>query len=287
MNIGTQYKLDDEFKAIARLFQSKYRAEVLGVEFEDYGNRLTDSDAQALLNYYGKVNCKEVLRKRYPFYSKKRDADLLRSEHIPFNLIAPLDADREAAREIISTAWGIQCKEILSVEMEYAPSPKEEYLNDGTAFDTYIKAQLKDGRTCGIGIEVKYTEQDYPVGVTEKKRVQDHHSLYWTTARASCCFRNSDDEIFGTDQFRQVWRNHLLGLSMIQHSDIDLFFSVTLFPDGNTHFHKVIPRYKSLLTEHAQAYVIGSTFEQFISAIEGPTDFLEWKNWLERRYVIK
>lgn len=95
MKIGTQYKPDDKFKAAARLHQSKYRAEVLQVEFEDYGNRLNDFDAQALLNYYDKLNSQKALRDRYPFYSKKRDADMLRSEHIPFNLLAPLDTNRE------------------------------------------------------------------------------------------------------------------------------------------------------------------------------------------------
>ncbi len=68
MNIGTQYKPDDEFKAKARLLQSKYRAEVLEVEFKDYGNRLSDSDAEALLNYYSKLNSRDVLRQRYPNY---------------------------------------------------------------------------------------------------------------------------------------------------------------------------------------------------------------------------
>ena len=85
MEIGTQYKLDDEFKTIARLHQSKYRAEVLQVEFQDYGNRLNDTDGQALLNYYDKLNSRKKLRHRYSSYSRKRDADMLRSEHIPFN----------------------------------------------------------------------------------------------------------------------------------------------------------------------------------------------------------
>ena len=61
MNIGTQYKPDDEFKSLARLFQSRYRAEVLQVEFQDYGNRLADSDAEGLLNYYSKLNSREAL----------------------------------------------------------------------------------------------------------------------------------------------------------------------------------------------------------------------------------
>lgn len=287
MNIGTQYKLDDEFKAKARLFQSKYRAEVLEVGFQDYGNRLTDSDAQALLNYYSKLNSRDVLRKRYPSYSRKRDADLLRSEHIPFNLLAPLNTDREAAVKIISDVWNIPCAKIQAIEIEYAPSPKENYLNDGTAFDTYLKVLLENGNTCGIGIEVKYTEQAYPIGQTESVNINNHDSLYWATARASGVFNNPEDAIFGTDEFRQVWRNHLLGLKMSQVGDVDEFYSITLFPKGNNHFNHVIPEYISHLKDKAKPYVIGCTFEKFIPAIQGTVEFEEWKHWLDQRYIIK
>jgi len=287
MEIGTQYKPDDEFKTAARLHQSKYRAEVLQVEFEDYGNRLNELDAQALLNYYEKLNSRKALRDRYPSYSKKRDADMLRSEHIPFNLLAPLDTNRELAVSTISKAFGINCVQIEMIEIEYAPSPKADYLNDGTAFDTYFKVRLLNGKTCGIGVEVKYTEQDYPIGKTEAVNVKNHQSPYWNTARASGCFANPDDEIFGTDPLRQIWRNHLLGLSMVEHGDIDEFYSVTLFPSGNDHFHMVLPQYISQLTDDAQSHVFGCTFEKFISAIGGTRDFEEWKEWLERRYVVK
>ena len=145
MNIGKQYQPDDAFKAVARRHQSKYRAKVLQVGFQGYGNRLCDADAEGLLNYYDKLNSREVLRHRYPKYSRMRDADLLRSEHIPFNLLAPLDTNREAAIKIFSRAWNIDCSAINTIEMEFAPSPKEKYLNDGTAFDTYIETTLKDG----------------------------------------------------------------------------------------------------------------------------------------------
>lgn len=287
MPIGTQYKPDDEFKAKARLFQSKYRDEILGVDFQDYGNRLTDSDAKALLNYYSRLNSRNVLRQRYPNYSRKRDADLLRSEHIPFNLLAPLATNLEAAASIIAKAWNIDCSEITLIEIEYAPSPKEEYLNDGTAFDTYLNIILKNGKSCGIGIEVKYTEQAYPIGKTELINVQNHNSLYWQTARASGVFKNPDDEIFGTDEFRQIWRNHLLGLKMIQTGDVDEFYSITLFPDGNNHFHHVIPKYTSRLKDKAKPYLIGCTFEKFISSIQGSPEMNEWKEWLNQRYIIK
>ena len=89
-SIGPQYEHDDHFKAAARLHQSAYRAKVLKVGFDKYGNRLTEWAGRALLNYYDGLGVREALRQRYPTYTKSRDADMLRSEHIPFNLFAPL-----------------------------------------------------------------------------------------------------------------------------------------------------------------------------------------------------
>ncbi len=287
MEIGNQYRPDDKFKAAARLHQSKYRAEVLRVDYEEYGNRLTDEDAQMLLNYYDKLNSRAVLRNRYPSYSKKRDADMLRSEHIPFNLLAPLETNQTKAIEIIKRAFGIDCIAIDFVGMEYAPTPRDYYLNDGTSFDTYIEVRAPTSEKIGIGIEVKYTEQDYRIGKTEKTNVEDHESPYWKTARASQCFNNPDDEIFGSDPLRQIWRNHLLGLSMIEHEVIDKFYSITLFPNGNEHFHKKIPRYVSLLKGEKKRYVFRCTFEKYIASISGTPEFTEWREWLERRYIVK
>jgi len=102
------------------------------------GQQSPNHDARALLNYYNKLNSRAVLRQRYPGYSRKRDADLLRSEHIPFNLLAPLDTNREVAASIISNAWGIDCAEIQNIEIEYAPSPKEKYLSPYSRMGTSI-----------------------------------------------------------------------------------------------------------------------------------------------------
>ncbi len=286
MNIGKQYDPDNAFKAAARLHQSSYRAEVLEVGSYQYGNRLSKTDGQALLNYYEGLNSRAALRERHPTYSGSRDADMLRSEHIPFNLLAPLDTDRESAIHIIATAFGIECASIESIEMEYAPEPKEDYLDDGTAFDTYIKVSLPDGRSCGIGIEVKYTEQDYPIGKRESINVNDHDSLYWETARASGCFTDPDDAIFGSDSLRQIWRNNLLGLSMVARDEIDEFYSIILFPKGNTHFQDVLPEYISRLKDHSKSSVFGCTFEKFIAAIGGSPEFDQWREWLSRRYLV-
>jgi len=97
---------------------------------------------------------------------------------------------------------------------------------------------------------------------------------------------DADDRVFGSDPLRQIWRNHLLGLAMIQQGNIYQFYSITLFPHGNNHFHKELPRYRALLTDQERACVFGCTFEKFIASIDGSSDFLAWKEWLKRRYVV-
>ena len=287
--IGEKCASDDGFKKKARLHQSKYRAEVLQVAWQDYGNRLKDDDAQegGLLNYYDQLNSREVWKKRFnSSYSRKRDADMLRSEHIPFNLLAPLDTDRQLAVTVIHKAFGITCQSIDVIEMEYAPKPRGDFLDDGTAFDTYIRVTMPDGKKCGMGIEVKYTERAYRIGKTEKVKVEDKSSRYWDVARKSGCFLNPDNESCAEDNVRQMWRNHLLGLSMKKTGVIDEFYSITLFPDSNKHFHEHLPEYCALLQVEEQTRVLGCTFERFIAAIGGSPEFDAWRQWLERRYLV-
>ena len=106
-SIGPQYEPDYHFKAAARLHQSAYRANVLKVDFDKYGNRLTELASRALLNYYDGLGVREALRQRYPTYSKSRDADMLRSEHIPFNPFAPLIGRPDLANRLLYRILGV------------------------------------------------------------------------------------------------------------------------------------------------------------------------------------
>ena len=284
--LGNQYKQDDKFKAVARLHQSQYRSTVLNVDYDGYGNRLTDKDARKLLNYYDGLNVRNILKSRYPSYSKRRDADMLRSEHIPFNLFAPLRADLKLAKEIIWKAFDIKCKEIKSIEFEYAPKPKQDYLNDATSFDAYIKYLNERNELSGIGIEVKYTEKEYGIGKTEKKNVENPNSLYWEVTRFSKVFIDDANPILAKNAMRQIWRNHLLGLSMLLKKNIVNFNSITLYPRGNKHFHSVIPEYQALIQEPHRHHVFGCTLEKFISSIDGGEDFQLWRSYLEKRYIV-
>ena len=279
--LGKQYEKDDAFKASARLHQSQYRSSVLNVDFDEYGNRLTEADAKSLLNYYDRLNVRSALRERYSNYSKMRDADMLRSEHIPFNLFSPLASHPDLAKRVIESLLGIDCNAPFDIRFEYAPEPKGNYLDDGTAFDTYIQFNR-----VGIGIEVKYTEQAYRIGETEKKNVENLQSRYWEVTRDLESFIDDRNPLLGTDEMRQIWRNHLLGLSMLQRGDLDEFYSITLYPEGNDHFQYAIPAYRDLLADRGRAQVFGCTFERFIDSIDGDDEILKWKGYLTDRYLI-
>ena len=292
IDIGEQYPLDESFKAAARLHQSQYRANVLQVACNEYGNRLTETDAKAHINYYEGLNVKRALRKRYPYDSISRDGDMLRSEHIPFNILAPLRTSPTLAKHIIKNAFGLESKAPYKIKIEFAPKPKQVHLDDATSFDTFIGFTDNQGKKIGLGIEVKYTEKGYPIGETEKKKITNKESRYWNVTRESSAFLDDNNTELKKDEYRQIWRNHLLGLSMCQlnpgnENKLDDFYSIILYPSGNLHFNQAIPEYQSFLKEPCRHKVFGCTYEKFIQAIEGDEEIMRWKKYLTDRYIIR
>ena len=194
---------------------------------------------------------------------------------------------------------------MLNIIIEYAPSPKEEYLNDLTSFDTYVDYKDSRGARCGIGIEVKYTEQGYRIGKGEESKINDKSSTYYRVTRESGCFNYgglSEEEFikrnFGKhargDDLRQLWRNHILGLSMKLHSDgLQDFLSVHLYPSFNEHFNpkksKVLDIYCSLLNDSGKKTFKSLTYENLFETMKKcGMDKIDggWIPYLIHRYVF-
>jgi len=222
-------------------------------------------------------------------YSKQLFSNLLRSEHIPFNLFIPLRNDLDFAKIVFNKLLSNTIKDIFRIKIEFAPSPKEKYLNDRTSFDTYIEYTHMDGSSGILGIEVKYTEQGYPLKrkSTEEIQIKDKESKYWSTTKKSGLFKIGVDEKLIQDDYRQIWRNHILGESISQVDNTKHFTSITIYPEGNTHINEALAEYQGFLI--SQDRVLGITYEEYLSTLTefSPSRrFRHWIDYLQKRYIV-
>jgi hypothetical protein len=296
--IGPQYSRDKAtdrtgFLEKARLHQSKYRAFNLKVPYDRHGNYLTQQDASNGLNFYNDFDVFQEVKKRYPNYSKPLYANMLRSEHIGFNLFVPFKTNLNFGKNVLNKFLDGQIKSIDRIEIEYAPSPAEKYLNDKTSFDAYIEYTQSDNQKGIIGIEVKYTEHEYPLkfGSKQETDIQNKDSKYYKVCEQSGLYKTNTIDKLISDKFRQVWRNQLLGESIILEDSVKFkyFTSLTIFPKGNLHFVETSLEYINMLKSNNNKFV-PVTYEDFLHVCNQykPNDrFGKWLNYLNERYIIE
>lgn len=222
----------------------------------------------------------------------------LRSEHIPYNLFFPMMKleNREATKCFFNELLGTDAiAEVQNVMIEFAPQPKYNYLNDGTSFDAFVLYRHKDGYKGGIGIEVKYTEREYAIGETEFKNTHDEEGNvklsehYERVTRESGYYLPQSEEQLVSDNLRQIWRNHILGASMVQNGGISHFSSMTIFPDANPHFHTAPEEYRKVLTDKGNASFFTFTYEKMFETMKHhfrTDEQVRWIEYLYQRYLF-
>ena len=226
------------FKAHARKKQSLFRQMVLGIpydpkhKFGKYGAFLMEPFASLGYNFcdvyrsYILNGIKERYTKMNAALHEGLMGNMLRSEHIPWNVFYPMKSDLQATaallKEILITD---EIDNVTDVRIEWAPQ-KESALDDNTSFDTYIE-YMYNGKECGVCIEVKYTEEGYPFGKLEKKRVMEQEDSLYATKTRQCglytneiCNHHLSETLLCKDDYRQIWRNHLLGATMVMNGQI-------------------------------------------------------------------
>jgi hypothetical protein len=300
MNKAVPYEGDNTFRADARRHQSEFREKVLAIDFDAsdkraiYGNLLPkDAAMEGLIFYEGyRDHIMKVAKDRYgKINGTIRYSNLLRSEHIPLNIFAPMEKSIEKAVELFNDIISGGIARIEGIWIEYPRSYNPtKYLHDRTSFDTFISYTSNTGLRGGIGIEVKYTEVGYKIGDTENEEMGNVFHPYAKITRACGYYLNPRPEAFKKDNLRQIWRNHILGAAMIDDGDLDIFHHIHLYPKGNTHFDKIaIPNYLELLTKKGKETFIGLTYENLFRLMDKyftTSQETDWVGYLKRRYLF-
>ena len=130
-DIGRQYSKDDltdksGFLRKARLHQSKYRANILNVPCDKFGNYLTEEDGRKGKNFYDGFKIFDAV-KDYRDYNKPLYSNMLRSEHIPFNLFIPFNQGNHTKaflKNVLNAFFNNTIQSIEKIKIEYASSAK-------------------------------------------------------------------------------------------------------------------------------------------------------------------
>lgn len=300
-----------KFKKMAEEHQEFFKSVILGLhtcglfwnwktkETVPFKRYLTDEDAQAGMIFYEGFRDRILASAldKYTFNGRHKSlyVDMLRSEHIPFNIFVPMGLDDYARKE---TAFVfnkfLKHTRIASVDNIIIEDDRfcdnKDYLDDKTAFDAYIAYTDVNGKRGGIGIEVKYTEASYKIRRKEYKFCTKDDSPYWETTRWSECFTDDPEKMKIKDDFRQIWRNHLLGLAMLKNKQIDVFTHIHLYPKENGHFEEILPIYENkFLTEKGRKTFLALTYEELFSEMEKEftkENFVQWVQYLKERYLF-
>jgi hypothetical protein len=204
-----------------RFHQSWYRRHVLGLppgpnpaaRGTVYGNMLQPEHGKQGYNFLSAAThnlAEGRLHEAQGMVEPNRlRSNLLSSQPMCFNLLAPLAQDLELASRLLTGLPGLpDSLRVTEVKIEYAP-PKEQHLNDNTAFDAWIGYE-RDHAVCGfVGIETKLTEPFSQAGYAFDDRYARwrHQPEWW--------WRPGAEEEFSDKQFNQLWRNHLLAFSVL------------------------------------------------------------------------
>jgi hypothetical protein len=183
-------------------------------------------------------------------------------------------------------------KRVQKILFEWWPEPKGEFLNDNTAFDSYMEYIDENDACHAVGIEFKYTEREYEYGKKEKKLLFEKKSIYWKKAKLSKLYKPNSYENLRSKPLKQMFRNHLLGNALIlsnQLKHLRSFTSVLIYPADNTHIAEYTKKYQQLLTPENDLAFIPVTFEKFISTCEKCHESeitAKWLQYLKVRYII-
>jgi hypothetical protein len=123
------------------------------------------------------------------------------------------------------------------------------FLNSLRAFDVMFVLDLADGTQGVVGVDTKYHERTKP----ETPKATNLRRYLEVAERAAVFEPRAIDMVKGRSDLAVMWLEHLLLLSMLQHSSGRWSWGryVVVHPAGNADFADACTRYTDLLREPA------------------------------------
>lgn len=277
---GNQCDSDDAFTKKARLLQSMYRVEM----GEDEGIGPTRGSKRKYGNMIsgGEVSGKNFLMRETFEYAKERVVqkkenetidgfrlfnNLLSSQPMAFNLFHPLMLLLEQDPAMVTLAVrsvfrNFPVFEVTEIDLEFIPTPIENYTNDKSAMDAYIRFVDNNGGKHIIAIETKYTDV---LGVNEASRCEEQKQMLVDTGLFNADF----DELLmvGKVKLTQIYRNLLLTERYSMVEGLKDSYSVVLSPKGHPSTKEEIRSVTEYLKPKFAYKLSAVTLEDFVDAM--------------------
>jgi hypothetical protein len=190
-------------------------------------------------------------------------ADLLSSRAMCFNLFGDLAADSELADRAVHAWWPETPGTVRDVRFEHSPGRLDRaYLGNLSWFNVAFVLDLNDGTQGIVALKTKYHER--AKAETPKPR---NLQRYLEVADRSRAFRvGALDTVKGRSDLAEMWLEHLLMLSMLQHGSGTWSWGryVVVNPTGNSDFANECARYRDLLADRSTFSSV--TVEQLLDA---------------------
>ena len=218
-------------------------------------------------------------------------ANLLSSQALTLNLLAPLAIDLALATQVFRSLLPGFVDQVRSIRFEHSPGRFEaSYFGDGTALDALIEVATPEGEIAVIAIEVKLTEGLTSPSATPRTR-------YVEAAQASGLYRDATNATLARAGFEQLRREHVMTTLMLQHGLASRGRFILIAPQLNRRAQAVAALYRTELRDPdgagdpATVAFSNITLEAVIAAMDeaGATDLARqlWARYCDHARVAR
>jgi hypothetical protein len=211
-----------------------------------------------------------IIEPHQSFDHQRLWADLLSSAAMAFNLFGDLAADLGLADRAVHSWWPDAPGNLCQVRFAHSPGRFDPaYLNSLRAFDVAFVLGLGDGNQGIVAVDTKYHERVKP----EIPKPSNLWRYLEVAERSGVFGPGSVDGVTGRTDLAELWLEHLLLLSMLQHVSGSWSWGryVVVHPAGNTDVADACERYRALLVD--QSTFSWVTVEELLDAgaLSAPT----------------